>query len=836
MTCIILTLSLYCTGASTSVCKIEPFISGEVANVSPEPKKIYYSNPDWAWDDKDALLLHDVFGGAHGIVLMRRKADGWQTVAKISGAMHSHLIYLPDQELYLILGVRQKPKSICLWHSSDGENWSEEIELFGGANYHAGSTPWAIHDGRLFVPFEIKMTHWGSYQYGAVHAALDDDLTDPASWSYTMQRVPWTALPGCSACGGLEGNLIVAPDGNLYNILRIPAHARLGKARWNGLTFEWEGIVQGVHNQSKHELFTDPVTGKIYLLANGWSERLDKPGARRHGYRNALCLWEATEPDLSRFRLLRVVKADRNPLHAFSYVAAMLDPNGRLWIAERNGDDQTESYHDTNRTIVRTIDDFRQWIRDPALIAYGTDQVDEDGIWRKESVLDGLLISHFPIDGKICFPLTAKATIRVTQLAQDETRFLGGKRCERISVFQAKRGKGRQPIELLGFATCDLIVISAFRLRDNHLTLWSGDEEWRVQDLAVGKSVELELSLLSPTTVSAKVNGEIINVKLRGHPVATENVPTNIPSHPSIIGILPRDDSPEAEIGCVEVLSGPTVVSNQHGRNQHSKNRAQDREIFDSLDLRVLVDGVSAFGKLQGRNAPPVPNLASPETGVMGGFVGFRDEYTGQLYSGKGKPSIIAPLRERYKPFSTVTFGGFVQALSLTDEPCIVAALAEELGSENSWDKNADYFAITLAQTENGPTLGIVHQANGQKIEKQVTSSVPCFDGMDTARFFVAVSLFEHDDGLEIKLYQGIGTIEKVGEWNLSEILLTKVGGWRNSYFVALIGLADSVGQLRSSGGLFLSSKFLNKNELAPIVQTGYMTLLDEWPLQQIEE
>lgn len=804
MTCIILTLSLFCNSEQP----IEPFISEEVANISPDPKNIYYSNPDLIWDDKGVLLLHDIFGGAHGIVLMRRNSDGWHQVAKIPDAMHSHLIYLPDKELYLILGVRQKPKSICLWHSRDGKNWSDAIELFGGAEYHAGSTPWAIYDGRVFVPFEVRMTrHWGSYQYGAVHASLDNDLTDPASWTYAIQRVPWSALPGCSACGGLEGNLIVAPDGNLYNILRIPGHSRLGKARWNGLTFEWEGLVQGVHNQSKHELFTDPVTDKVYLLANGWPERADKAGPHRHGYRNALCLWEATEPDLSHFRLLRVVNADRNPLHAFSYVAGMLDPEGRLWIAERNGDDNTKSYHDTNRIVIRMIDDFRQWIDEPALIPYGNDQVDENGVWRKKSVLDGLLISHFPNNKKISFPLTAKTTIRIAQLAQDET-----------------------PVDLLGFATCDLIVISAFRLHGDQLTLWSGSEEWNLRELSVGKPVDLELSLLSPTTVNAKVNGDVVEVKPRGKTAAAENIPTNVPSHPSLVGILPRDEAPDAKIGCIEVISGPTVK--------------QGTQLYSSPptlpELRVLADGVSAFGKLSGNKSQPVPNHARPETGVMGGFVGFRNEYTGQLRSRRyqssgGKPSVIVPIAKNLRE---ITFGGFVQGLSLTEKPCVVGALTSDIGNENKWNENADYFAVTLALREDKPTLGIVYHRDGQKIKKSATSPVYAAEGMpctDTTRFFFAVSLFEHDDGLEIKLYQANEILEKVGQacrrgrpvlwtehWNLYETELPPV-----SYFVALISPGESETQLRSSGGLFLSSKFLNKNELVPVAESGFLTLLD---------
>ena len=166
-----------------------------------------------------------------------------------------------------------------------------------------------------------------------------------------------------------------------------------------------------------------------------------------------MCLWKATEPDLSKFKLLRVVVADRNPHHAFSYVAALIDPEGQLWIAERNGDDEAENYHDTNRTVVQVIENFREWVEKPALIAYGNDRF-EGGVWRKESVLDGLLISHFPPGDEVSFPLTARAAVRIACLPADDVL-----------------------VDLLRFATCDLIFISAFRLRGDELYIWSGGEE-----------------------------------------------------------------------------------------------------------------------------------------------------------------------------------------------------------------------------------------------------------------------------------------------------------------------------------------------------------------------
>ncbi|NUQ01037.1 MAG: hypothetical protein HUU35_14405, partial [Armatimonadetes bacterium] len=430
------------------------YVDAVVAARSPEPHRLFYSNPDWALDDEGPLLLWDTFNEDFAISLARREGDGWQRVERLEGAMHSHLVHLPERGLTLVLGVRQSghPRAIELWWREGNGPWQGPIELFGGADFHAGSTPWAIHHGRLFVPFEIQQTErWGSYSYGCVHAALDSDLRRPGSWTLTQSRVPWSVFAGCSACGGLEGNLVAAPDGELYNLLRLPAYSRLGRARWNGAGWDWLGLVQGVHNQSKHEVFAAADGSAWYLLANGWPAR--RTPHTPNEFRNTLCLWQATEPDLSRWRLLRVVASDRNPRHAFSYVAGIVDPaDDTLLVAERHGDDETHSFHDTNCTVVRIRPGFTRWADAPALVPYGHDTVAENGEWTKSNSQDGLLLSH--LDGAL-YPMELTATVRLDELP-------------------AERGA----LDLLGFATCDLVLIGGIQLVDvgqgPHLALSAG--------------------------------------------------------------------------------------------------------------------------------------------------------------------------------------------------------------------------------------------------------------------------------------------------------------------------------------------------------------------------
>lgn len=748
------------------------YLPGEIAARTPEPETKYYSNPDWCLDDRGPLLLWDTFGGDFALHLARREETGWHEFATFPGAMHSHLIDLPEQGLTLVLGVRQttRPRSIDLWWSHRDDDWHGPVELFGAADYHAGSTPWAIHDGRLFVPFEIQATkHWGSYTFGAVHADLKRDLTQPASWTLTQGRIPWTALPGCLPCGGLEGNLVSAPDGELYNLLRIPAYNRLGRARWNGCGWDWLGLVQGVHNQSKHDIFSDPSGERWFLLANGWPAR--GTSSIPHAFRNTLCLWSATEPDLSRWRFLRVVMSDLVPRHAFSYVAGIVTPDDTLLIAERHGDDETHNFHDTNCTVVRTAEGFSAWVAEPGLTPYGHAETGDDDLWTKSNSQDGLLLSH--LDGAL-YPMELTATVRVDALPAE----VGA-------------------LDLLGFTTCDLVSIAAVQLvEEGHgavLALSAGGRRLVLREtVLVGEPTELKLTMLDPVTVQVAINGEVLVTS-----------PTHVASDPSLAGVPPRADRPTADLGRVTVLVGPGLSC-----GETACPAPELREAW------VVIDGRGMTTGLPDRVASPFENVAGVYPLVGGGTPGAYDPWAGGIYAGEGAAAVWSELGALP---DELTLGGFGQLATNGPWTVILTALGE-LDDAFALRRDRPYLCLLLRRDDAaGPArLALAWNTGDERLFHDV-AEVP-------ERFGWALTLQRDGESLLVTVYYGEpGAAPSSDAAPVAATVLPAAACW--------LALAGTKGrEVRSMGGLYVARAAWTVDEFAAVVTAGYATKQDVWP------
>ncbi len=745
-------------------------LPGTVVTRSPEPERVYLSNPDWTIDSRGPLLLWDTFGGEFSVNLARPGESGWESELRIDGVMHAHLIHLPERDLSLVLGVHQggRPRSIELWYRDGEDPWRGPIELFGGADFHAGSTPWAIWGDRLLVPFEVQQTgHWGSYQYGCVHAPLAADLRRPGSWTLALARVPWTAFPDAADCGALEGNLVVAPDGELYNFLRLPAQSRLGRARWNGCGWDWLGLVQGVHNQSKPEVFSGP--GGWYLLANGWPDRSASGVA--HAQRNTLCLWQATEPDLSRWRLLRVIASDHDPRHAFSYAAAVV-ADDRLLVAERHGDDQTHSFHDTNAVVVRERAGFAGWVEEPALVPYGSDAMDEAGQWVKANAQDGLLLSH--LDGA-SYPLQLTCSVR-------------------LEAPPAEVGV----LDLLGFATCDLVLIAGVQLVDQgrgpELAFSTGGRRVTLRErVAAGDELDLRLTLLSPVRAEAQVDQDT--------PVRAR---THLASDPTLAGILPRADRPSADLGRVVVTRRPALAAGDEA--------AVSPEIPGAL---ILADGRGVTRALPGNLPAPVDNLVTDGPLVSGGHPQFLEPWAGGLMAGPDQAALWSPLDAVPGSFS---FGGAVRVMDTGEWTCVLAAFGQRT-PEASLRRDAPYLALLLVSGKDaGARLAVAWRTDGDPQMVLASEAVKPW-------LTYALTAASGADGLAVKVYAG-ETDE--GATLVSELTVPAEAVAGARHWLALIGRRG--GEVRGFGGVFLSDQALDAAVVEAIAQAGFVTRMDTWP------
>ena len=261
--------------------------------------------------DGGLLATHDYFGpGAprnhereeHLSSVYRSRDDGrtWTSFTHIAGAFWSSLFVL-DGAVYL-LGTSQQYGSIVIRRSVDGGNtWTFPADerhglLFRGGpfwqppNYHCAPTPVLVHGDRIYRAFEdCTPCEWGTgFQSCVVSARLGGDLLDAANWRmsgktrFCRDWVPaeWGAL---TSPGVLEGNVVAAPSGELWNILRLHSAPLPNKAVILGVAddggtqhfLRWIELPGGL---SKFTIRRDPRSGRYVTLSNAVD---DTPGVRR---------------------------------------------------------------------------------------------------------------------------------------------------------------------------------------------------------------------------------------------------------------------------------------------------------------------------------------------------------------------------------------------------------------------------------------------------------------------------------------------------------------------------------------------------------------------------
>ena len=340
------------------------------------------------------LATHDYFGPGcprnhqdeEALTSVYRSEDNgasWDNVTHIMNAFWSTLFRHRDS-VYL-LGASQQYGSIVIRRSTDGgHTWTHPADsksglLFPGGrrrtppNYHCAPVPVLEHGGRLYRAFEdCDPCRWPrGFQACVVSAPVDADLLDAESWRMSNKLpfdpswVPedWGELDNP---GWLEGNIVPAPDGQLWNILRFNAAPLTGKAaivKLGGddgrrLSFDPVDFIDFPGGASKFTIRRDPETGLYLTLANNntdpaWPDQ-----------RNVLCL--NSSPDLRHWRQASTLLTDDTDLShedsirltAFQYVDWHFDGADIIYLV-RTAYRGAARFHDANRITYHVLKDFR---------------------------------------------------------------------------------------------------------------------------------------------------------------------------------------------------------------------------------------------------------------------------------------------------------------------------------------------------------------------------------------------------------------------------------------------------------------------------------------------
>ena len=346
-------------------------------------------------ENGDLLATHDYFGPGcplnhegeeHLTSVYRFSDDGatWATVNHVAGQFWSTL-FEHHGAVYLF-GTSQQYGSIVIRRSEDGGNtWTHPMDeksglLFRGGpfreppNYHCAPMPLLWRNGRIYRAFEdCTPCQWGrGFLSLVVSVEQGADLLDASNWTasnklrFEPEWVPgeWGALENP---GWLEGNLLEAPNGKIWNILRFNSAPQVDKAAIvkvsdDGRTVSFgprDGFIDFPGGMTKFTVRRDPATELYLTLSNNNTD------PKLPSQRNVLSLHSSADLRHWAHRLtlieddLPLSHEDSVRLTGFQYVDWQFDGEDIIYLV-RTAYDGAHNFHDANRITFDRIRGFRQ--------------------------------------------------------------------------------------------------------------------------------------------------------------------------------------------------------------------------------------------------------------------------------------------------------------------------------------------------------------------------------------------------------------------------------------------------------------------------------------------
>jgi hypothetical protein len=330
----------------------------------------------------DYIATHDEFGPKSGqkragITFVFRSFDrgkSWQPLSSIQGAFWSTLFVNQDR-LYL-LGTDREYGNLVIRRSDDGgATWTQPKDESSGLlrndfEYHCAPVPVLAYRGRLWRGVECRNPPhgWGTSSQAAVMSApIGADLLNAASWTLTNFLPSDRAWNGGDMGGWLEGNAVVAPDGEVVDVLRVDtqsmrekaAVARVGSDTKSLRFDDAKGFVDFPGGAKKFTIRFDPESHFYWSLVS--MAPSDGKASKAASYRNTLALTRSS--DLLHWQVRAIVLHHPNPKrYGFQYVDWQFDGDDLVAVcrtASKDARGGAHSAHDANYLTFHRIANFR---------------------------------------------------------------------------------------------------------------------------------------------------------------------------------------------------------------------------------------------------------------------------------------------------------------------------------------------------------------------------------------------------------------------------------------------------------------------------------------------
>jgi len=356
------------------------FVPGTVINyIHPMEREINPlgycpSSPTIVRLPSGALLCgHDVWAPAKpsNVTQLFRSADEggtWRYVTDLCPCLWPEL-FVHRGALYILACTEEYGDLVVSRSDDEGATWRAPAHIMTGGGHteigpHKAPVPVVEHEGRLHTAIEFGAWRIRDHQSTILSIDVDADLMEPANWRYgaflPLDR-SWKGMPEGIRAGYIEGNVVVGPDGELRNLLRIdhPSSGRAVLLRGNSADPEaqqtFEGVVPcPVGSNSKFQMARDPVTGKYIAVGT------EQTGAF-HG-RTVLSM--AASDDLYGWKVVYRLfdYHDADPAKVGFQYPDWIFSGDDLCVQVRVAFNQADTFHNGNFSIFTKVEDFRRYL------------------------------------------------------------------------------------------------------------------------------------------------------------------------------------------------------------------------------------------------------------------------------------------------------------------------------------------------------------------------------------------------------------------------------------------------------------------------------------------
>ncbi|WP_040761393.1 sialidase family protein [Spirosoma panaciterrae] len=320
------------------------------------------------------IASHDIFGKGptplHTHVFESGdRGKSWQKVAELD-SMYWATLFVNKGALYLLGTTKDFGRKAIRRSTDGGHTWSsvEEGILGTGRGYHCASVPVQVFKGRVWKGMEIigPGKGWGHFHSFVASAPVESNLLDPKSWSFThpikYDRTNWK--PGDA---WLEGNVVMTPKGEIWNILRVnnpeDDQAAMYRVSDDGQTAD-SSTIKFIKLPGACKKFTIRYDAKTKLYYTFTNYVLPKyRGRNLERVRNAQVM--LSSPNLETWTIRGIILYHPDVDHyGFQYLDWQFDGKDII-IASRtaynDGQTDAKSQHDSNFLTFHRITDFRTY-------------------------------------------------------------------------------------------------------------------------------------------------------------------------------------------------------------------------------------------------------------------------------------------------------------------------------------------------------------------------------------------------------------------------------------------------------------------------------------------